>query len=163
MEQGFQVFEQGIGRVAEAFPGLPRQQVILTRLYFFLFRRLNDGLNRMLADHGLNTTTMLALTMIYARPDHKIIPSDLSLALTSSRTNVTRLADELVANGWVERQACREDRRKIFLYLTALGCARVEKVLPRQWDHVTQVWSCLSPEEATLLESLLRKLLGHLE
>ncbi len=161
MADSFTVFEHGIDNVAQRLPGLPRQEVVLTRLYFFLFAKLNEDLNRLLAEHGLNTSTLLALTMLYSRPDNKIIPSDLSLVMVSSRTNITRLADDLVKNGWVDRRACREDRRKVFLLLTAKGREMVEKVLPVQWAHVIDLWSGFAPEEKALLEALLRKLLAR--
>jgi MarR family transcriptional repressor of emrRAB len=161
MADGFSVFEQGIDRVAQRLPGLPRQEVMLTRLYFFLFGTLNEDLNRVLAEHGLNTTTMLALTMIYSRPDNKIIPSDLSLAIVSSRTHITRLADDLVKNGWVDRRACSADRRKVFLSLTEKGRQLVEKVLPAQWRYVTELWSCFTQEEKALFEALLHRLLAR--
>jgi DNA-binding MarR family transcriptional regulator len=36
----------------------------------------------------------------------------------SSRTNATRLADELVDKGWVERFPCAEDRRQHDLHVS---------------------------------------------
>lgn len=160
MAESFKVFERGIDHVAQRFPEMPREEVILTRLYFFVFRRLNDRLNRVLAEHNLNTTTMLALVMIYARPEGKINPSDLSLSMISSKTNITRLADDLVRQGWVSRKACAQDRRKIFLSLTDEGRSLVEQILPIQWEQIRDIWAPFSPDEQTLFEALLRKLLA---
>lgn len=161
MTDSFAIFEQGIDNVSQRLPGLPRQEVVLTRLCLFLFAQFNEDLNRLLANYELNTGSMLALTVLYARADNKITPSDLSLVLVSSRTHVTRLADDLVKNGWVDRRACREDRRKVFLSLTEKGRQAVEGVLPAQWRHLTELWSDFTPGEKTLLEELLRRLLAR--
>lgn len=162
MHPAFSEFETALERVARRLPQLPRQDVTLTRLYFFAFRALNEDLNGTLAPYGLNTNSMLALTMLYASPHQSAHPSSLSLGLIASRTNITRLVDELVDFGLVQRQACAGDRRKIVVTLTAEGVALVERTLPVQWQRMRAIWSALSAGEAALLGELLQKLWGRL-
>lgn len=163
MSQGFFSFEQRIQRVAARHPEMPQGEVVLTRLFFFVFKSLDDYFNLALAPYGLTTTTYLALVMIYASEDNAVNPSQLSAALVSSRPSATRLADELVKNGWVKRRPCTEDRRRVDLSLTAAGRALVEKVLPAQWRRVKALWSGFNEEERSTLERLLRKLAGEIE
>ncbi|MDE3207541.1 MAG: hypothetical protein KGL58_01695, partial [Pseudomonadota bacterium] len=84
-----------IDEVCGKVPNLPRQEVVLTRLMYFLFREINDALNSRLAPYGLNTTSFIALMNIFASPTGAIHPLELSNAMYSSRTNITRLVDEL--------------------------------------------------------------------
>lgn len=163
MSYCFKCFEDGIDNVARRFPGSPRQEVLLTRLYYHVFKSLNDDINQSLGQHGLNSTTWFALLMLYGSGENAINPSDLSHAMVSSRTNITRLADELVEKGWVERRDCKDDRRRVFLSLTPEGEALVEKVLPLQRAHVRALWQGFAPAELKSLEKLLRKFLHHLE
>ncbi|MGE5320928.1 MAG: MarR family transcriptional regulator [Hyphomicrobiaceae bacterium] len=162
MDHAFSFFELGIDRISQRLPGMPKDRVVLNRLFFFVFKELDDLYNQRLADYGLNSTAFLALAMLYSSEGAPLNPRDLSDALISSRTNVTRLSDELVSAGWVERQASTEDRRRVELSLTAAGSALVERVLPVIWDLVREQWSDFSAAEVAEFDRLLRKLLTGL-
>jgi MarR family transcriptional repressor of emrRAB len=158
MSRPFADFERRIDRVYLKLAGMPREQVVLTRLLFYVFKGVDDRLNQFLVDYNLTSTTFYALVMIYASENNKINPCDLSEVVFSSRTNVTRFADELVERGWVERQPSTEDRRRVELSLTPEGQALVEKVLPVNWELVKRLWKDFSPEELDTFMRLLHKL-----
>ena len=162
MTHDFSLFELGIDRVSRRLPGMPRDRVVLNRLFFFVFKELDERYNERLAEYGLNTTTFLALAMLYGNEGGRLNPRDLSDTLVSSRTNVTRLADEMVGAGWVDRQASTEDRRRVELTLTAAGHTLVENVLPVIWALVDEQWSDFSAAEVAEFDRLLRKLLTSL-
>ena len=159
MDHAFSYFEQGIDRVARRLSGMPQDRVVLNRLLFFVVGELDDSYNRVLADHGLNSTRFMALAMIYSSENNKLNPSDLSDALISSRTNVTRLGNELAEAGWVKRRPSTADRRRVELSLTRAGKTLVEKVLPGLWAHIARQWSGFSAAEVKEFDRLLRKLL----
>ncbi|HQT26955.1 MAG TPA: MarR family transcriptional regulator, partial [Burkholderiales bacterium] len=119
--------------------------------------------NHQLSEFGLSGTSWFALIMIYSTPENAINPCNLSYDMVSSRTNITRLSDELVEKGWVERHASGEDRRKIVLSLTPKGKELVETVLPIQWKHYRELWSGFDAGELEQFERLLRKLLGRID
>jgi MarR family transcriptional regulator, negative regulator of the multidrug operon emrRAB len=162
MNHTFAFFEQGINRVAMRHPGLPQDQVVLNRLLHFVVRTLDDRYDRFLATYGLNSTSFLALAMIYSSEGNRLNPSDLSDALISSRTNVTRLSNELTEAGWVDRRPSSEDRRRVELSMTGAGSALLETVFPDIWAHITRQWTGFTKAELKELERLLRKLLGGL-
>ncbi|MDD4881531.1 MAG: MarR family transcriptional regulator [Gallionellaceae bacterium] len=162
MHQDFAFFEQGIDRIARQIPGMPQDRVVLNRLFFFVFRELDEAYNLHLADFGLNSSTFLALAMLMSSEGGQLNPCHLSDALIASRTNVTRLADELAAAGWVERRPSMEDRRRVELSLTESGRALVLKVLPRVWQLIERQWADFSPAEVTEFDRLLRKLMTSL-
>ncbi|SUH35512.1 transcriptional regulator [Salmonella enterica subsp. enterica] len=60
----------------------------------------------------------MALITLESQENHSIQPSELSCALGSSRTNATRIADELEKRGWIERRESDNDRRCLHLQLT---------------------------------------------
>lgn len=163
MNHSFSYFEQGIKRVGRRLSGMPEDKVILNRLLFFAVRELDDRYNDFLAAYGLNSTSVLALAMIYSSEDGTLNPSDLSDALSSSRTNVTRLSDDLTEAGWVDRRASKEDRRRVELSLTEAGKALLETALPGIWEHITRQWSGLTPAELKEFDRLLRKLLASMD
>ena len=163
MNSSFQPFENRIESFASTHPDAPKREIILSRLYFHVFKQYNEKQNLHLARFGLNSSSWFALIMLYSTADNAINPCDLSYAMVSSRTNITRLADELVEKGWVERSMSGEDRRKIILSLTPSGRELVQAVLPHQWDHYKEMWSAFEPAELEQFEYLLRKLLSKVD
>jgi MarR family transcriptional regulator, negative regulator of the multidrug operon emrRAB len=101
--------------------------------------------------------------MLYAQPENGINPSDLSDASGETRTNMTRICDELVRKGLIRRRASKEDRRRIVLEMTKKGVAFIEKLLPQVWSGVGRVTDALSASEKNTLERLLKKLLVAFE
>jgi MarR family transcriptional repressor of emrRAB len=163
MNSSFEPFETRIEGFSKAHPDAPKREIILSRLYFHVFKQYNERQNIHLAPFGLNGSSWFALVMLYSTPENAINPCNLSYAMDSSRTNITRLSDELVEKGWVERSTSGEDRRKIVLSLTASGRKLVETVLPHQWDYYKELWSGFDSEEIDLFEHLLRRLLAKFD
>lgn len=167
MEKGvnldFTYFELGIARISGQLPGMPQDRVVLNRLFFCVFKDLDDIYNQHLSEFGLNSSTFLALAMILSSADNRLNPCHLSDALIASRTNVTRLADELVNAGWVSRKPSTQDRRRVELSLTPGGRKLILRVLPVIWQRIEQQWSDFSPAEVTEFDRLLRKMLESLQ
>lgn len=159
----FQQVEAAIARSAERFPGSPLQEVTLLRLYFYLLPRIQDHLNANLKPLGLSDTLFMALMVLYTSEHQRVQPSLLSTSLGFSRTNATRVADDLVRRGWATREECSTDRRCIHLRLTEAGTACVHKVLPAHRQYLRDMWSCLTVQEQQTLETLLRKLLVSID
>ena len=162
MNQDFSYFENGIDSISRQLPGMPQERVVLNRLFFFVFKELDGVYNQHLSGFGLNTSSFLALAMILSSKDDRLNPSHLSDALIASRTNVTRLADELVGSGWVSRKPSSEDRRRVELSLTQDGRTLILKVLPVIWKLIERQWADFSPAEVAEFDRLLRKMLAGL-
>jgi MarR family transcriptional repressor of emrRAB len=162
MSTQFSHFETRLRHIAELSPCIPIKNVTLTRLIFYVFKALEINANNFLAEFGLNNNHFIALMMIYASKDNMLNPCMLSEALLSSRANITRLMDELVDNGWVERKASTEDRRRIELSLTPVGTTLIERVQPQNWQRINSIWAEFSEPETELVEQLLRKLLARI-
>jgi MarR family transcriptional repressor of emrRAB len=162
VNQDFSYFEHGIDRIARQLPGMPQDRVVLNRLFFFVFKELDEVYSRHLAQFGFNSSSFLALAMLLSSENNRLNPCDLSDALIASRTNVTRLTDELVNAGWIDRKPSMEDRRRVELSLTEAGRALVLKVLPVVWKLIEQQWTDFSPAEVAEFDRLLRKMLAGL-
>ncbi len=155
-------FEQRLDTIDQQIAGQPRQEVMLSRMQFIVFKKLHELLNESLQSFGINDTILTALMMLYSSPDRYIFPSDLSHIVISSRTNITRFADEMVKKGWVSRAGHETDRRKIILTLTDAGVAFVESVLPVQWAIYQAIWQDFSSEEKNQMEVMQHKLLASI-
>lgn len=162
MNSSFQHIEQAIDAIEQRNPGSPRQEVILNRLFSHIQSRLTCHWNEALRPHGLTETLWIALLALYSNPEQTLYPSDLSETLDFSRTNATRVSDELVRLGWAARKSCSEDRRKVKLRLTPEGNAFVQGMIPVSREHLIRQWGDFSATEKDTLEHLMRKLLTAL-
>ncbi len=127
MDSSFTPIEQMLKFRASRHEDFPYQEILLTRLCMHMQSKLLENRNKMLKAQGINETLFMALITLESQENHSIQPSELSCALGSSRTNATRIADELEKRGWIERRESDNDRRCLHLQLTEKGhefCAR---------------------------------------
>lgn len=156
-------YEDRVAEINGRHPDMPRNAVMLVRFSLFLQRKLEDRLAGILAAHELSHSAWSLLMMIYSSADRAISPSCASDALRQSRAHMTRMTDELVDAGWVERTPFSGDRRAIDVRLTPAGEARLQQLLPAVWSEYERLLECFSADEAKSLEGLLRKWILHLE
>ena len=109
MDSSFTPIEQMLKFRASRHEDFPYQEILLTRLCMHMQSKLLENRNKMLKAQGINETLFMALITLESQENHSIQPSELSCALGSSRTNATRIADELekrgVATLWLEVRA----------------------------------------------------------
>ena len=163
MESSFTPIEQMLNSRANRNKDFPYQEIMLTRLCMHMQSKLLEHRNKMLKAQGINETLFMALLTLDAQENHSIQPSELSTALGSSRTNATRIADELEKRGWIERRESDNDRRCLHLHLTEQGHNFLSQLLPPQHQNLQRLWASLESSEKTQLEGILRKLLRQLD
>jgi DNA-binding MarR family transcriptional regulator len=158
-----ELLERGVDTVHARHPEMPRGAVMLGRLAYHAFRMMNDRLESFFARHGLTSSAWTALVIIYASPERAVNPSRVSAALAQSRTHMTRLGDELVEKGLVQRVPDGADRRRVELALSARGERLVLKLLPLAWREYERMLGAFSRRDAATFERLLRRWITHLE
>lgn len=155
MDSSFTPIEQMLKFRASRHEDFPYQEILLTRLCMHMQGKLLENRNKMLKAQGINETLFMALITLESQENHSIQPSELSCALGSSRTNATRIADELEKRGWIERRESDNDRRCLHLQLTEKGHEFLREVLPPQHNCLHQLWSALSTAERDQLSTSL--------
>lgn len=84
--------------------------------------------------------------------------SELSQRLMVTGGNVTGLADQLEAEGWITREPVADDRRAIRLRLSASGRRRFAEMAAGHERWVISLFDVLSRDEQRQLHALLGKL-----
>ncbi|WP_409310022.1 transcriptional repressor MprA [Pectobacterium sp. B1J-3] len=163
MDSSFTPVEQMLTLRASRKPDFPYQEVLLMRLCMHMQSKILEHRNRILKEQGINETLFMALITLESQESYSIQPSELSAALGSSRTNATRIADELERRGWIERRESNSDRRCLHLHMTEAGKAFLDQLLPPQHKSLHFLWSVLEGDEQRQLEVLMRKLLTRLD
>ena len=144
-------------------PEFSEQQTQVGRLLRIVTERLSDHLNENLNVLGINENLWFAMMAVYVSPNSEILPSRLSDMMDLTRTSATRLSDEMVERGWVERHINQQDRRQIVLKLTPEGEAFIQKVWPQVSSKSGEAWQDFTNEDYAQLQYLLSKLLNRLE
>lgn len=144
-------------------PKMPVEQIILARLLLHNSSGYLEKRNQLLKHYQLNDTQFMALVLLYCQPEQALQPSKLSEILGYSKTNATRISDELVKREWITRCEIVGDRRSFLLKLTSQGIQFLENLLPNQWKQVNDLFSVLDTEEQNTLKGLLLKLAMRLE
>lgn len=84
---------------------------------------------------------------------------DLGKAVVLSRTRVSRIVDELVAEGMVRREANPEDRRSAYAAITSEGRARLRRAAPVYLDAIrTHFVAALEPRQLEVLRAAMSAL-----
>jgi len=127
------------------------------RLIKHLSAQFGANLGRFVRPAGLNEVSFRTLMMLYAN-EGGVHASRLSEATGETRTNITRICDELAHKGLLLRHPGVEDRRRVVLELTRKGVALIERLLPKVWGELERGLHTLSRSEKRDLERLLKKL-----
>ena len=80
--------------------------------------------------HGLGVSEFEVLDRLAENGDRKFRAQELADAVNLSQSALSRLIDRLAARGLVERCLCDNDRRGIFITLTAAGRERHAEAVP---------------------------------
>lgn len=100
------------------------------------------------------------LCLLYAlqRIGRPALPSELGDDLAVTRANISGLLRELEKNGMIRREMDTADRRRVWVHLTAKGIETLQQAWPIYEATIAERFQSLTPDEQTLLLSILRKL-----
>lgn len=73
-------------------------------------------------------------------------------------SNTSRLVDKLIEKGYVERKPCKENRRKVDIYITPKGLEVIERLEPTLLAKEDELTSSLSKQELEQLLYLVTKM-----
>jgi DNA-binding MarR family transcriptional regulator len=98
------------------------------------------------------------LRLLHTADGRRLLMSEIGDGLETSPTVVTRLVDQLVADGLVRRIEHPDDKRKTWAEITDKGTALFEAESPLMMLEVQKLWQGVTEEEKRLLVHLLTKL-----
>lgn len=154
---------EGIGRMREAIPSMPVEQVTLYRLMSMVGKRMDEGLEEKLKPHRLNHSEFLTLLLLYSRQDESSTPGELCEFTSQGNTNMTRIGNALTKRGLISRDVSTEDRRCVLMRITSAGRRCVQKMLPSMFPGLAAMYAGFSAAERKQLDRLLRKLAKNLD
>lgn len=157
------MMDEGIDRVNQVIPRLPRDEARLCRLLLMVGAGLEGDLEDTLKPHRLNHSEFLTLMILYSRPDGSSTPGELCEFASQGATNMTRIGNALSKRGLIVRGASAEDRRRVTIRITAAGRRFVQKMLPSLFPRIDTMFDGFSATDKRNLDRLLRKLAHNLD
>jgi len=164
---------KGSGRLKQIADSTPRMQRALPELLMpgtvmvRLLRATEFGLGNyfepVFRALGLTENTFHVLCLLLASESGTASPGELSEMVGTSRANMTRLLEELVEDGHVDRSIDPRDARRHVISITPDGRAKALEAAPQLREPIENAFSDLDAEEFALLERVLRKLIVSLD
>lgn len=156
-------FEQRLQVLGETIPDSNDSDMILLRLFHYIASRHIVSLNQILKPFNLQHHEWYILMILYSESSQKILPSQLSDMLDLTRTSITRLSDDLVRKGLIERYHNPQDRRQVILQLTGKARWFIAEIAPLMKSTRQKILHDFSEHDKTALEQYLRQILNTLD
>lgn len=154
---------EGVDRVAEIIPGLPKCEVLLIRLLLLTGETLQRDVETKLKPFDMNDSDFRTLMMLYSSAEGSSTPSELCNLAEQKPTNMTRITNLLAKRGLITRTHATHDRRQVVLRITDAGRQFVRQMLPPMFPELTTKFACFTAAERKTFEQLLKKLALHLD
>lgn len=142
-----------------ALPGMPMDGTTMVRVLRIAQFGLGSFFEPVFRSLGLTENSFHVLCLLMSSDSGSASPSELAEMIGTSRANMTRILEELVEDGWIERAAAARDGRRHVISITASGRRKVRDTVPRIAEPIRRAFSDLSTDEMAVLDKLLRKLI----
>lgn len=156
-------FASSTPRMERALPGMPMDGTTMVRVLRIAGFGLGSFFEPVFRSLGLTENSFHVLCLLMSSENGTASPSELAEMIGTSRANMTRILEEIVEDGWVERSVAARDGRRQVIAITAAGRRKVRDTVPRIADPIQRAFSDLSPEEMAVLDKLLRKLIASFD
>ncbi|CAH1002224.1 hypothetical protein LEM8419_03141 [Neolewinella maritima] len=121
---------------------------------------INQQTTNALRPFGLSIQQFNILRILRGRNGKPATVKLLTERMLDKMSNASRLVDKLKEKGYVKRQECETDRRRVDIVITPAGLDIVGQASEAMERDVIQRFSRLEPHEFDLLSDLLDRLRG---
>lgn len=126
--------------------------IVLSRAY----RALNEEVNKVIQQNGLNPTEFAVLELLYHKGDQPLQQIGGKILLASG--SITYVVDKLEQKGLLRRVGCPKDRRVTYAQITDDGKKLIEEIFPEHSQRIHELTQVLEVEEKETAIELLKKL-----
>lgn len=122
----------------------------------FVSNHVSEAFAAKLARKGVNVAEWVMMRAVF--DGDATAPSQLARKLGMTRGGITKLADRLIAKGFVVREPSHEDGRAQRLKLTATGARMVPKLAALADENDREFFDHLTQSDRDTLEHILKRI-----
>lgn len=119
---------------------------------------ITDSVSHELKEFGISEPQFNVLRILKGQKGAAISVEEITKHMVQRSSNVTRIIDKLLVRGFVTRQECPTNRRKMDISITEEGGKFLEVLNKKLEDFHEPMISRLTEEEAQTLTTLIQKL-----
>lgn len=155
--------ELRLRRIEARLPEFPVASMRLVRMTYHLQKTLRDATNAVLRPYDLTDTSYMVLAILYGSDGETSTATALSEATHEKPANLTRVCDDLVLRGLIDRTPKPGDRRAVMISLSDAGRTLIERALPDVSAEVKAAFAGVTPAELEQMADLNLRVLGNLD
>lgn len=119
---------------------------------------VTDQISKELKEFGMTEPQYNVLRVLSSAKGEPLTVQEILNNMVQRSSNVTRIIDKLLKKGYVNRQECATNRRKMDITITEEGCEILEKLDVKVYDFHRPMAGKLTEEELVTLKALIQKL-----
>ncbi|HEY0585155.1 MAG TPA: MarR family transcriptional regulator, partial [Pseudoduganella sp.] len=141
----------------------PEDLVRLLRMTYHVQKRMKDLANSVLRKYDLVDASYMVLAVLYGSENETSTASNLGEACMEKPANLTRVCNDLEAQGLITRGNRPGDRRCVMITLTDAGRNLIEQVMPEVWSRTTRAYDGYNGDDIRVQEQLFKRQLANLD
>ena len=134
----------------------PTTKSVVNLMYTARF--IEEQTSGVIKQYGLTAQQYNVLRILRGQRGKPANLSTIQERMIDKSSNTTRLVDKLLKKGFVERQVCPDNRRKVEITITSKGLALLTEMDPLVEGNNASLMENLSKAELEILNTLLDKL-----
>ena len=119
---------------------------------------VTDQISKELKEFGMTEPQFNVLRVLRSAKGEPLTVQEILNNMVQRSSNVTRIIDKLLKKGYVNRQECATNRRKMDITITEAGREILEKLDAKVYDFHRPRMDKLTEEELVTLKALIQKL-----
>ena len=159
----FEATKKRLKNIHGRMPEFPEDLMRLLRMTYHIQKRMKDLSNAALRKYDLVDASYMVLAVLYGSDNETSTATTLGEACMEKPANLTRVCNDLEAQGLIARGNRPGDRRCVMITLTDAGRKLIEQVLPEVWAATTRAYEGYSAEDIKQLEGLFKRQLDNFE
>lgn len=159
----FEATNKRLKNIHTRIPEFPEDLVRLLRMTYHVQKRMKDLANSVLRKYDLVDASYMVLAVLYGSENETSTASNLGEACMEKPANLTRVCNDLEAQGLITRGNRPGDRRCVMITLTDAGRNLIEQVMPEVWSRTTRAYDGYNGDDIRVQEQLFKRQLANLD
>jgi MarR family transcriptional repressor of emrRAB len=159
----FDATNKRLKNIHTRIPEFPEDLVRLLRMTYHVQKRMKDLANSVLRKYDLVDASYMVLAVLYGSENETSTASNLGEACMEKPANLTRVCNDLEAQGLITRGNRPGDRRCVMITLTDAGRNLIEQVMPEVWSRTTRAYDGYNGDDIRVPEQLFKRQLANLD